>query len=124
MLQDVNAILHRVGELLETAYFPLLALNAVALIVIYLVVYAGRLRPTQWLLAAFLVLNTPVMLFFLGALVREAMAARAQGGAKGGMVPNILIAATLPLLLEYFVLWLAWCRVRRRARAPAPHPVA
>jgi hypothetical protein len=116
----MNAILHDLGQLVESVYLPLLALNAVALIASYAVGYAGWRRGAKSILQAMLCLNTPVVLFIVGAIVREAMAASQRQGAERGMAVGMLVAFTWPLVLEFLLLLLGWCRLRRPARSPQP----
>ena len=116
----MNAILHDLGQLVESVYLPLLALNAVALIVIYAVGYVGWHRGAKWILGVMLCLNTPVVLFILGAIVREAIAASHRQGAERGMAVGMLVGFTWPLFLEFLLLLSGWGRLRRPARPPQP----
>lgn len=116
----MNAILHDLGRLVQSNYLPLLALNAVALIVSYAVGYVGWRRGTKWILGAMLCLNTPVVLFILGAIVREVIAAGQRQGAERGMAVGMLVGFTWPLFLEFLLMLSGWCRLRRPARSPQP----
>ena len=98
----MNAILHDLGQLVESVYLPLLALNAVALIVSYTVGYAGCRRGAKWILGGMLCLNTPVVLFILGAIVREAIAASQREGAERGMAVGMLVPVVNVGILAYF----------------------
>ena len=108
----MNAILHRLENLLEAEYFQLLALNAVALLVIYGVAYFGPRRWAKWILQVFLGLNTPVVLLLIFAIAREARAAQALQGAERGMAVGMLIGFSLPVFLEFLLLLAAWPRLR------------
>ncbi len=116
----MNAILHDLGHFVESVYLPLLALNAVALIVSYAVGYAGGRCGAKWILGVMLCLNAPVVLFILGAIVREAVAASHRQGAERGMAVGMLVGFTWPLFLEFLLLLSGWCRLRRPPRPPQP----
>ena len=114
----MNAILHDLGQLVESVYLPLLALNAVALIVVYTVGCAGWRRGAKWILQVMLCLNTPVVLFILGAIVCEANAARQHQGPERGMGVAMLVGFTWPLFLEFLLLLFGWLRLRQPALSP------
>lgn len=113
----MNAILPDIGHLIEVAYFPLLALNVVALAVIYA---AQRHRWVKRLLQVLLALNTPVVLVLIVAIAGEAHAIRGKQGSESGMALGMTIAISLPLLLEFLLLLSAWSHLRQRAHCPQP----
>ena len=114
----MNATLPEIGHLVEVAYFPLLFLNVVAMVMIYA---ARRHRWAKRLLQVFLVLNTPVVLFLIVAIAREAHAIRGKQGTENGMVLGLTIGFSLPILLEFLMLLSAWSRLRQCTQFPQPN---
>jgi hypothetical protein len=113
----MNAILPHVAQLMMPAYLALLVSNIVGLIVIYA---AQRRRWARWLLYVFPGMNTPHVLYFIGAIAHEERATRGQRQGEGGMVLGILIAIALPLMLEFLLLLSAWSRLRAHAKRQSP----
>ncbi len=101
---DLNSILHRISDVLECVYLPLLALNAVALVAVFALGYAGWQRSAKMILRGVLVPNTFAVLFLLGAIVREATAIRTSQGGESGMVVGMLAGYSAPLFLEFLLL--------------------
>ncbi len=114
----MNSILHRMSEFLDSAYVPLLAVNAVALVVIFAMGCARLRRLAKGMLWAVLPPNALVVLFLLGALVREVVVMRGKQGAERGMAFGMLLGFSAPLFLEFLLLLAAWDGLRRRAPPP------
>ena len=112
----MNAILHRMGNLLEAEYFPLLALNAVALIIIYGLACFGQHCWAKWILRVFPAFNAPVVLLLIFSIIDEAHTARALHGAERGMGLGILMGFSPPVCLEFLLLLAAWSRLRAQSR--------